>query len=272
MKLNLLFLSAAALVNAATGTVYDTAVDLGDAGDYVILAKSGISTVPDSVVKGDIAVSPGSATTITGFNPLTLDDSGEFSTASQVVPSYDDDDKMVHPGNVYAADYNEGVPTTEKMLSDAVGDMVTAYDKVAGLANNDADRINLGSGSGEIGGKVLTAGIYTFDRAITITGTTPVEFDGENDPNAVFVLQTSKNIKQAANTLVTLSRGAKAENIFWQVAENVEVGADAHMKGVILAAEEVTFITGSSLVGRILTQKACVLQKAKITEAVITEA
>jgi hypothetical protein len=265
MKLNLLLLSAAALINAASAA-YDTTVDLGDAGDYVILARSGISTVPNSEITGDIAVSPSFEASITGFNPLTKDDSKEFSSASQVVPSYDDDGEMVHPGNVYAADYDKGDPTTTAMLIDAVGDMEIAYNRTAGLDNNDADRINLGSGSGEIGGQVLTPGIYTFDRAITISGTTPVEFNGEDDPDAVFVIQTSKNIKQAADTHMTLSRGAKAENIFWQVAENVEVGANAEMKGVILAVEEVTFITGSSLVGRVLTQKACVLQKAKITE------
>ena len=36
----------------------DTVVDLGTAGNYAILAKTGISTVPASVITGNIAVSP----------------------------------------------------------------------------------------------------------------------------------------------------------------------------------------------------------------------
>jgi hypothetical protein len=57
MKLNLLFLSAAALFNAATAD--DNAeVNLRSASNYVILAQIGISSLPASDITGDIAVSP----------------------------------------------------------------------------------------------------------------------------------------------------------------------------------------------------------------------
>jgi hypothetical protein len=75
MKLNLLLLSAAALVNA---TIATDPVNLLSAGDYVILTKTGISTVPTSTITGDIAVKA-----ITGFG-LTLDSSGESSTSTQL--------------------------------------------------------------------------------------------------------------------------------------------------------------------------------------------
>ena len=39
-------------------------VNLGTAGNFVILAKSGVSTVPNSVVTGDIGVSPITGTAI----------------------------------------------------------------------------------------------------------------------------------------------------------------------------------------------------------------
>lgn len=42
------------------------AVSLGTAGDFVILAKSGISTVPTSVITGDLGLSPAAATFATG--------------------------------------------------------------------------------------------------------------------------------------------------------------------------------------------------------------
>jgi hypothetical protein len=49
----------------------------------VILTKTGVSTVPDSVITGDIGVSPIAATAMTGFG-LIMDSGGEFSTSSQL--------------------------------------------------------------------------------------------------------------------------------------------------------------------------------------------
>ncbi len=76
------------------GTIVEpgTPVDLGTAGNFAILTKAGISTVPSSTILGDIGASPIAATGITEFS-LTMDASGVFSTSLQVT------------GNVYAADY-----------------------------------------------------------------------------------------------------------------------------------------------------------------------
>ena len=46
-------------------------VNLGTAGNFVILSKSGISTVPSSVLTGDIGVSPIAHTAITGFSAVS---------------------------------------------------------------------------------------------------------------------------------------------------------------------------------------------------------
>jgi hypothetical protein len=73
------------------------------------------------------------------------------------------------------------------------------------------------------------------------------------------------NLKQYA--AVTLTGGAKAENIFWQVTGLVEVAAGMHLEGILLVKTGVTFKTGASLNGRVLAQTACVLQQAIITEA-----
>ena len=58
-------------------------VNLGTAGNVAILAKSGISTVPNSAVTGDISVSPIDHTGITGFSK-TLDSTNVFATSAQV--------------------------------------------------------------------------------------------------------------------------------------------------------------------------------------------
>ena len=93
-------------------------MNLRTAGDYVILAESDISTVPPSVITGNLAVSPMAATFITGFS-LIADSTNVFSTSAQVT------------GKVYAADY--AVPTPSN-LTTAIGDMGLAFTDAAGRA------------------------------------------------------------------------------------------------------------------------------------------
>jgi hypothetical protein len=247
----------AAACNAVTSAT--DAVDIGTAGDYVILAKTGISTVPTSTIKGNIGVSPIGAAAMTGFN-LIMDSGGSFSTSSQL---HDTEQTADADGKAYASDYAAPIPTT---LTAAVSDMETAYTNAAGLPNTDGARIDLGGGTlgGEFGGETnqLTPGVYTFGTNVDIAET--IYFDGENGRNSVFVIQMTGSLSQAANTQVILTNGARAENIFWQVTTNVLVGAGAEMQGILLAKTKVDFITGSKLTGRVLTQTACNLQQAII--------
>jgi hypothetical protein len=244
MKFNLLLLTAAALVNAATAL--DT-VELGTAGNYVILAKTGISTVPASAITGDIAVSPITGAAMTGFS-FVVASGGASATSTQLT------------GTAYAADYTAPIPS---VLTTAVLDMETAYTNAAGRPNEDAARINLGAG--DISGLTLTPGVYTFQVDITINS--DITFQGSDTD--IFIIQTTGNVVQAANKNVILSGGVLAKNIFWQVAGLVNVGAGAHLEGVLLVKTAVTFVTGSSLNGRILAQTACTLQMATIVEAVV---
>jgi hypothetical protein len=255
MKLNLFLLSAAAAVNAAAAR--EAPVGLLSAKNYVILAKSGISTVPDSSITGDIAVSPIASTAITGFS-LTLDSSGEFSTSTQV------------DGDAFAASYAAPTPA---ILTSAVGDMEAAYTDAAGRPNDDAARINLGGGilGGDFGGvdNELTPGVYTFATDVTISDT--VYFRGSGyrrgqGDSDVFIIQVTGNLLIDAGFNVELTNGALASNIIWQIAGNVNVMAGSHLEGILLVKTDVTFVTGSSLNGRVLSQTACNLQMATITE------
>jgi hypothetical protein len=242
MKFNLLLLSAAAHVNAATAQ--ESTVNLGDAGNYVILAKTGISTVPASDINGDIAVSPITGAAMTGFDFVMASD-GTSATSTQLT------------GTAYAADYTAPTPS---WLTTAVLDMETAYTDAAGRPNEDAARIDLGAG--DISGLTLTPGVYTFGSNIKID--LDITFEGSDTD--IFIIQTTGNVVQAANYGVTLAGGALAKNIFWQVAGEVTVGAGSHLKGVLLVKTAVNFLTGSSLDGRILAQTACTLQMATIVQ------
>src|ERR1700675_3535674 len=58
-------------------------INLGTAGNFVILAKTGVSTTGTTAVVGDIGVSPVAASYMTGFS-LIADSTNTFSTSSVV--------------------------------------------------------------------------------------------------------------------------------------------------------------------------------------------
>jgi hypothetical protein len=247
-------------------TSAQVAVGLGKAGDFVILSKAGISTVPASSITGDIGVSPIAATAMTGFS-LTLDAGAQFSKSTQVVGGGG------RNGACVAASY--GAPISE-ILTTAVLNMEAAYRAAKAQPTStpytvptpNAAYLNLGGGS--IGGKTLKPGVYTFgsdivinDGIVTFDAT---DADGYDNSTAVFILQTTGSLHQAGATRVNLAGGALASNIFWQVAGDVLLGPSAHMEGVLLVKTHAVFETGSSLNGRVLAQTAVTLDQATIVE------
>jgi hypothetical protein len=272
MQLSLFLLSAAALVNAATAI--DT-VKLKNAADYIILTKTGITTVPTSSITGKIGVSPIAATAITGFS-LTMDGGNQYSTSTQVT------------GVVHAASYGGAVETR---LTAAIGDMGAAYTSAAGRDNTetlyvidsngepvidsddcddsdtDSDDCKTEVTHGEIGGQTLTTGVYTFDGSVTVS--TEITFSGSDSD--IFIVQIAGDLLLTGSSRVTLSAAEdgetapKVENIFWQVAGNVEVSNSAVMKGTILVKNKAVFETSSTMIGRVLAQTACTLDKVTVT-------
>src|SRR5580693_8781568 len=81
--LTALVLGVAVMFRCHEVAAAQTAVNLGTAGNFVILAKSGISTVPTSAVTGDIGVSPIDSTGITGFS-LILTAGSPYATSTQI--------------------------------------------------------------------------------------------------------------------------------------------------------------------------------------------
>jgi len=225
----------------ATGT--ETPVVLGTASHYVILAKSGISTVPSSVVTGDIAVSPIDSTAITGFS-LILDGSGQFSTSSQLT------------GKAYAPDYSS--PTAVN-LTTAVSDMETAYTDAAGRTLPDHTEL----GGGNIGGLTLTPGLYKWGTGVTI----PTDVTLAGGPDGVWIFQIAGNLTIASGNAVITSGGALAQNVFWQVAGGVgvDLGTSSHFEGIILSQAAINMRTGASINGRLLAQTAVTLDANTVT-------
>ena len=218
------------------------AVNLGTAGNFVILAKSGISTTGTTHITGDIGVSPIASTAMTGFG-LVLDSTGTFSTSTLVT------------GKAYAADY---APPTPVMLTTAVSDMQIAYSDAAGRTNPDYTEL----GAGDITSMTLAPGLYKWSTGVLI-GAAGVTLAGGAD--SVWIFQIAQGLTVANGAIVTLTGGAQASNIFWQVAGQATLGTTSQMKGIILCQTAIVMQTGATLVGRALAQTAVTLDSNAVT-------
>ena len=216
-------------------------VSLGTAGNFVILAKSGISTVPTSAITGNLGVSPAAATFITGFS-LIADATNVFSTSPQVT------------GKVYAADY--ALPTPSN-LTTAVGDMELAFTDAAGRAPNVTEL-----GAGNIGGMTLAPGVYKWGTGLLI----PTDVTLTGSATDVWIFQIAQNLTMSSAARILLAGGALPKNVFWQVAGLVDLGTTAHCEGVVLTQTSVTLRTGASINGRLLAQTAVNLDGSAVVE------
>ena len=221
--------------SVSAATVLNSPVNLGTASNYAILAKSGISSVSNSVITGNIGVGPIAATAITGFS-LTKHVTNEFSLSKQII------------GKAYAADY----APTASMLTTAISNMETAYTDAAGRAVNYSEPY-----AGDISSQTLAPGVYKWGTGVLINSDVTLR----GGPNDVFIFQIGKGITQAANTRIILKGGVQAKNIFWQSAETVAIGTDAHFEGNILGMTNITLCAKASIHGRLLAQTAVTLIK-----------
>jgi Ice-binding-like len=210
-------------------------VQLGSAGTFAILSKTGITDVYASAVQGNVGTSP-----ITGAALLLS--CGEVT------------------GNIFVVDA-AGPPCAANdatTLTAAVGDMETAYVDAQGRVSPNFTEL----GAGEIGGLTLAPGLYKWGTGVLIT--TDVTLTG--GPDDVWIFQVAGTLNQASATRVTLAGGARAKNIFWQVAGAVTIGTTAHFEGVVLAKTMIAVNTGASVNGRLLAQTAVTLQMNAINE------
>jgi hypothetical protein len=110
----------------------------------------------------------------------------------------------------------------------------------------------------------LSPGLYKWGTSLLIPK--GVTLDAKGNPNAVWVFQVAQSLIVGNGAIVTLSGGAKAKNIFWQVAGQTTLGTTADFKGIILCKTAIALQTGASLDGRALAQTAVTLQKNDITQ------
>ena len=209
------WVGSAMLLLVGTPTGAATAPPLGTTEGFVVLGGSTVTNTGPTVLTGDLGVWPGLA--IVGFPPGIVNGS-------------------THAGDATALQ--------------AQGDLVTAYDDLAGQAC-DTDLT-----AQDLGGLTLVPGVYCFSTSAQLTGT--VTLDAQGDPDAVFVFQIGSTLTTASNAVVSVINGGAECNVFWQIGTSATLGTGTTFAGSLLALSSITVNTGAGASGRLLARNGAV--------------
>ena len=107
----------------------------------------------------------------------------------------------------------------------------------------------------DLGGKVLTPGVYCFDSSAQLTGTLTLDAQGSCD--SLFVFQTGSTLTTSvASAVVVINNPCSINcrggaNVFWQVGSSATIGTGSQFVGHIVANTSVTLNFGASVAGNV---------------------
>jgi type VI secretion system secreted protein VgrG len=162
----------------------------------------------------------------------------------------------LHPGTDFPG--QASVTTTGTVhLADAVAelakqDLVIAYNDAA----SRTPTATFTETDNQLGGKILTTGVYRFGHADTanLTADNPLILDAQGDPDAVFIFQATSDLVFASDSVVQLINGARYCRVFWQVASSVTINTGAAFVGHIFALTSIWVRTGATVQGQLLAR------------------
>jgi hypothetical protein len=198
-----------------SSSLAEPTVQLATAGSFALLAGTpSISNTGLTGVVGDVGIDP--AVSVIGF--------GGPPNGTII-------------GTLHAGDLVAGT---------AKDDLTLAYDDASGRAGSVL-------ASDELDGAVLPSGVYSGGALNLAVGGT-ITLDGQNDPNAVFIIRAASSLVAESGSNVLLTRGAQSCNVFWVVASSATVGTNASFVGNVLALTSISALTGATVNGRLLAR------------------
>jgi hypothetical protein len=209
-----------ALLACVVSPAWTQNISLGTAATFGVLGSSTVTNTGATVVTGDVGVWAG--TSITGFPPGTI---------------------FAGSGSLHAGD-----PVAQQ----AQADLTTAYNAAVArpcLPANNLTGMVLGSGGAVL---TLSPGVYCFNTSAQLTGDLVLNGAG------VYIFQIGTTLTTAAASSITLTNGASACGVWWQVGSSATLGAATSLAGNILAFTSITLTAGTSVNGGALARNAAV--------------
>jgi uncharacterized protein YhjY with autotransporter beta-barrel domain len=179
---------------------------LRTAGDFTLLGGTAISStgvVGTTIRNGNVGLSPGATSGITGFPPAVI--------------------------------VNGTIVATGGVTEQARLDLIRASVGLAGMASN------ANMSTVDLGGKTLAPGVYTFSGAASQTGALVLDAQGQNSVAWVFQIGTA--FTSSINSTVTFinlgSNGGSDLGVFWNAGSAITIGANNQFVGNYLAGTSI---------------------------------
>ncbi len=144
---------------------------MGTAANYAVMGATAISNTGPTVVNGNLAISPGGSSSVTGFPPGVVTGQMDMANAAAVL---------------------------------AQTDLVGAYNDAAA----ETTTVNL-TGT-DLGGLTLTPGTYTFDSSAQLTGTLILDGQGSTNATFIFQIGSTLTTASASSVELINGAGACA--------------------------------------------------------------
>ncbi len=204
---------------------------LQSADNFAVLGGTAITStgVSGTVIRnGNVGLSPGATTGITGFPPAVIQNGAIIATG----------------------------PVTRQARLDLIKAQV-------GLAGMPSDKI---LSNVDLAGKTLLPGVYTFGGTAKLTGALVLDARGRN--GAFWVFQIGTALTTSVNSSVTVinpgSNGGRDCGIFWNAGSAITIGANNRFAGNYFAGTSITFGAKSSGGGRALARAGVSLDNTEL--------
>jgi type VI secretion system secreted protein VgrG len=113
--------------------------------------------------------------------------------------------------------------------------------------------------SEDLAGQTLTPGVYN-TAAGTFSNSGELTLNAQGDASAVFIFQAASTVitSDVITSTMTLTNGAQACNVFWQVGSSATIGTNSTFVGHLYALTSITAKTGATIYGQLLARNGAV--------------
>ncbi|WP_166873816.1 ice-binding family protein [Salinibacterium sp. ZJ450] len=182
------------------------------------------------------------ASTVTNTGPSTIGADVGVSPGTEITG--------FPPGLVFGATHQ-----TDAVAAEAQSDLTIAYNVAAGLTPTT-------TGLDDLAGQSLAPGVYS-GGDLSLTG----ELTLAGTAESVWVFQAASTLTAGSSARITLTGGASACNVFWQVGSSATLGSGSQFAGTILARASITAVTGAAITGRLLADTGAVTLDTNVVTA-----
>lgn len=125
----------------------------------------------------------------------------------------------------------------------SIAAMSSASTALADTRTSTATVIELGAG------RTITPGAYA-GGTLEVNGS--LTLDGQGDANAVFIFRSAATLITGTSSVVNLTNGAQACNVYWQIGSSATLGASSTMVGHVIALASISTGLASTVNGQLI--------------------